>query len=407
MYEYEKRKLRKYLGNDLYNTFKKYNCIIAGGSILSIFNNTEINDVDLYFRSANDMSDFLHNEMEGTWIIAHTKKAFLFKCDSVKIQTIYFKYFNSPEEIFDTFDFTVCMAAFDFKSEKFVLHEDFLRHNVSKILKFNERTAYPIVSALRVTKYRNKGFSISKPEYIKILLTILSLRIDNYDDLKEQMGGMYGENYDSLLEPKAGEAFDISSIIENLGRLGETDYDYKLNACNTEISDFDSFVCGVTGLKMKYFVHEDKCYRFKDGNIEEVGIHDIDADWYEKCDMNQVVKFPLTLYKYVNQADDGRIYSFYDKNYEWVIGENKPKREDTGLFACESGELKNTIYAGEKTAVCLEVECESFDDVIVDYKPWRSENTYKRLIGKRLVPVDELKKMNIIKNDDDDISIWE
>ncbi len=245
MYEYENRKLRKYLGNDLYNTFKKYNCIIAGGSILSIFNNTEINDIDLYFRSANDMSDFLHNEMAGTWIIAHTKKAFLFKCDGVKIQTIYFKYFNSPEEIFETFDFTVCMAAFDFKSEEFVLHEDFLRHNVSKILKFNERTAYPIVSALRVAKYKNKGFSISKPEYIKILLTILSLKIDNYDDLKEQMGGMYGENYDSLLEPKAGEAFDISSIIENLGRLGETDYDYKLNACNTEISDFDSFVCGV------------------------------------------------------------------------------------------------------------------------------------------------------------------
>jgi hypothetical protein len=38
-----------------------------------------------------------------------------------------------------------------------VLHEDFLKHNSQRILKFNPTTDFPIISALRVQKYEDKG----------------------------------------------------------------------------------------------------------------------------------------------------------------------------------------------------------------------------------------------------------
>ena len=125
---------------------KRYHVIVAGGCITSLFTNKEINDVDMYFKSKKDLSDFLYEEMQANWVIAHTDKAILFKYDNKKIQAIYFKFYETAEQIFDTFDFTVCMGAYDFDKEEFVLHNDFLRHNASKILKFNSNTAFPIVS---------------------------------------------------------------------------------------------------------------------------------------------------------------------------------------------------------------------------------------------------------------------
>lgn len=112
------------------------------------------------------------------------------------LQLICFDTFDTPKKIFDTFDFTVCMGCYDFKKEKFVLHSDFLKHNSQRILMFNDKTRFPIVSALRVDKYKQKDYTISKTEYLRIILTCMDLHIDNYEDLKEQLGGMYGVNGD-------------------------------------------------------------------------------------------------------------------------------------------------------------------------------------------------------------------
>lgn len=155
-YEFEKKKLKQYIGEDLYRDLKKYNCIIAGGFICSLFTKREINDVDVYFRSKKELGKFLRNEMRNEWVISATNKAILFKKNGIDIQFIHFKYYKNAREIFKTFDFTVCMGAYDFNKEEFILHEDFLKHNSQRILMYNEQTAFPIISALRVDKYKNK-----------------------------------------------------------------------------------------------------------------------------------------------------------------------------------------------------------------------------------------------------------
>jgi hypothetical protein len=192
-FQFEKNKLYAYLGEDLVKVLKHHKGFIAGGTITSLFCNREINDVDVYFRDEESILGFLNEVWSGgRHVVSHTKKATQLMYDDINLQVIHFQYFNRSEEIFNTFDFTTCMGCYDFDTEHFTLHPDFLKHNSQRILKFNSETAFPIVSLLRVQKYEKKGYSISKPEFIRIILTCMNLAIESYDELKEQLGGMYG-----------------------------------------------------------------------------------------------------------------------------------------------------------------------------------------------------------------------
>lgn len=368
---------------------KSYKVMIAGGSILSIFSNQEINDIDIYFRDKQSLSDFLFQEMSGNWVIANTDKAFLFEYNGIKIQTIYFKYFNSPKQIFDTFDFTVCMAAFDFETEEFVLHKDFLKHNVSKILKFNSNTAYPIVSALRVDKYKKKGFSISKSEYLRIILSVLNLKIDTYEELKSQMGGMYGENYDNILEPPEGEKLDIGKIIDKLGSLSLEDT-YFIESKNNKIDDWDEFVSQILDEKIKCFEYNNQYYRIALGEIQWITNL---KDYYELVDISEVLKFPLTRYKYVRLCKDGTLRSFYDKSYVYKIGENFAKNSIHGLFAVTEDNLEHCSYADENDRVLIEIKIESINDVNRIQDLLDDTCQYKRVVVTRIVPNSEVQNM--------------
>jgi hypothetical protein len=382
---------------------KSYHVIIAGGAITSLFTNSDINDVDIYFKSQNYLSDFLYNEMYANWVIAYTDKAFLFKCNGIKLQTVYFGYFSKAEDIFDTFDFTVCMGAFDFDTEQFILHQDFLKHNASKILRFNSNTAFPIISALRIDKYKNKGYSISKSEFLRIMLTLINSNISNYDDLKVQIGGMYGENYDNLLQPKNDEEFSISKIVENMKYLN-LEKDYFVLPSKTTIDDWDLFVYEILKEKVKYFTYNNQKYRMVHGELEK--IYKTVDDKYIKVNIDDVVKFPLIRYKYVKHCKDDTLRSYYDNSFVWSIGENVAKNKTNGLFGVKKTELDNASYHNEKDAVLIELIIESIDDVNRVENLLDGTCDFKRVIATRIVPKEEVEQM-IKNNKEDFISIIE
>ena len=60
-----------------------------------------------------------------------SKKSITFKARDTDMltQLMHFKFFNSPEEIFETFDYTCCMGAYSFAGEGFTFHKDFFKHN--------------------------------------------------------------------------------------------------------------------------------------------------------------------------------------------------------------------------------------------------------------------------------------
>lgn len=357
----KKNKLKEYLGEKLYDILKKYNCIIAGGAICSLFTNRDINDIDIYFKNKEDLFNLLIDEMEGYYVLSATRKAILIKYEDKEVQFIHFKYYKNTEEIFETFDFTACMGAFAFETEEFTLHKDFLKHNSQRILMYNTKTAFPIISALRIDKYKNKGYNISKLEFMKIMMTINNLKINSYKELEEQIGGMYGENYSQLFKNKTDEEFNMQEAIESICNYDnkkalekiETEDNSKLDFSNWEV-----FVAKQLG-EIKYFEYKNNKYTVIGSKIIEL---DEIEDNFVKVDIQEAIKLPLIKYKYVKKEDE-KYYSFYDENFEYKIGEKAYAKGSRGLFVLNKNKLKDSAYFDRENRVVLKCLIESFDDL--------------------------------------------
>jgi len=373
-YEFEKKKLKAYLGSNIYNSLKARQCIIAGGMITSLFCNREINDVDVYFRDNDSLECFLNeNIRNNTWILSKTDKALLINWNKLKIQLIYFDTFDNVQDLFETFDFTACMGAYDFKIEEFVLHEDFIKHNAQRILKFNAKTAYPLVSAFRLDKYKLKGYTISKDEFMRIMLTCSLLNIDTYEQFKEQIGGMYGINYDKFLKPKEGEKFDLLDTIEKMSTLCLNDEYF--NGINTDfvIDDFNILIAEITKNKIKYFEFKDNYYIHTFDGISHISISEIEknVNLYEKVDLFDSIIKDGKLYKYVMKKNN-KYYSFYDTGFEYKISKDIIAQEtnsfsNAGIYCGMYDDRLSFSYSCYDDSVLIEIEVKSEDLIGIDY----------------------------------------
>lgn len=369
MYEFEKIKLYNYLGENLVDDLHHFNAIVAGGTITSLFSGNEINDIDIYFKRKDDALNFVTEVINTEWIISLTDKAVLFRYNGIECQVIFFDYFKTADDIFNSFDFTVCMGAFDFEKEEFILHDNFLKHNSQRILKFNKNTSFPIISALRVQKYENKGYKISKPEFLRIVLTINQLEINTYEQLKEQIGGMYGVNYDNLLEPKDDEKFNLNKIIDKMSDLIVDDSYFALPQDSFYI-EIDDLITVVSGEKVKIFEFKDNYYYVRDFSKVNNEMKEEKRDFYDIIDINDVIKPGDKFYKFVEKRDD-KYFSYYDNEFEYKIGEiviaNKNKEDCWGRYGLYVEELKNVNYAtynNRENNVLIELELKNVDDIL-------------------------------------------
>lgn len=166
----------------------------AGGAVTSVFTGKPINDVDVYFKSREAFEYAVAQAYENSWwCVATTKRAVTFVDGDNIIQFMHFDFFPTAQAIFDAFDFTVVMGAFDFDSDEFTFHDDFLKHNSQRFLRFHPGTRYPLASAVRVLKYQDRGYTIGKGDILKIALASRKVKIDTWEELKDQIGGAYGE----------------------------------------------------------------------------------------------------------------------------------------------------------------------------------------------------------------------
>lgn len=241
MYQNEMKKLKGMLSEQVYNLLKENKAVIAGGAITSLFSNKEINDLDVYLpsqravvnvlASALGEEEYTYNEVLDSHQLIFTnmtKKSMLFvdKDTQVPVQLITFQFFDKPEEIFETFDFTVCMGAFVLETEEFVFHPEFFKHVAQRYLKYNPKTAFPLISSLRVDKYKQKGYFISKSEFLRIVLSCMNLEINSWIDFKEHIGGMYGYNMDEVFNEE--REFSVDEGISQLNLINEVlDYKFK------------------------------------------------------------------------------------------------------------------------------------------------------------------------------------
>lgn len=187
----------------------------AGGAVTSVFTGKPINDVDVYFKSRHTFDEALASAYDqGWWCIAATKRAVTFSDQGGSpIQFMHFDFFSTAAHIFDAFDFTVVMGALDFDTDEFSFHDDFLKHNSQRFLRFHPGTRYPLASATRVLKYQDRGYTIGKGDILKIALASRKVKIDTWEDLKDQIGGAYGEKV--ILAGETQE-FSLDAAIEAL-----------------------------------------------------------------------------------------------------------------------------------------------------------------------------------------------
>lgn len=399
--QFERAKLYAYLGEELVDMFKRYNVIIAGGLVTSLFTNKDINDVDVYFRSQDDAIGLISELYEDTqFVVAHTKKATLFAIGEVSIQTIHFDYFRDVSDVFNAFDFTVCMGAYDFKNESFHLHKDFLKHNSQRLLKFNKDTAFPLISLLRVQKYEDKGYEISKPEMFRIAMTCMNLDINSYDELKEQLGGMYGVNYDKLFNDVEDEEFSLDNAIDKIQDLA-LDEDYFKKPVPVEFDSLEDLIESITGKSFTYFTHEEKNYRvFSNGKVKLVQ-GDI-PDNSKEIDPKEYFD-NLKLYKFVQQADSGDLYSFYDSNFKYEVGKTVSAKNSKGLFFNFMRDIYNSTYLDRDNKVLIEVSIDYADFIGEAYSSIAFDDSiqFKKCYVNRIVPKAEYENKLIEEEEAD------
>lgn len=194
-----------------------YDCWLAGGAILSLVVGSEINDFDLYFKTKYDAFEF-YEELNGTLISVTDKSIVVKRHNNGKtyiFNLIIFKYFDYAQDIFDSFDFTCCKAAWTGK--KFIYDSKFMPDVASRRISYTPSFRYPIASLLRVYKYQKKGFTISRNEMLKIIFMITQHPVDSIEQLEEELGSHYGVSL-SKIYPK-DEEFSIPRMIEVLSDL--------------------------------------------------------------------------------------------------------------------------------------------------------------------------------------------
>ena len=298
--------LRSFFPADVYGVLQRLDAMIAGGTLTSLFSNREVNDLDIYFRSWDDLEIFvayMHDKqllsgehdltvhtmgwnkykrtyrrfkkLDGIDLATHpfkiastksirdqldgcapeeggeevsrkiremfgmikpfdetedhashikmvgmTDKSVMYSMQSGPVmQVIGFSVFETPEEIFAKFDYTINMGAFCFKTEEWHVDNQFMKHLAQKVLVVNPATDYPIISLLRAAKYEARGYTISRREAMKLGLAMTKLEISSWEDAKKHLSGMYGTNVETLFNEERPFSFEL--LFDKLDTAGE------------------------------------------------------------------------------------------------------------------------------------------------------------------------------------------
>jgi len=159
---------------------------IAGGIFKDIFLDREFRDIDWYFHNEFDFSELL------TSVAADKKNILIYEnSNAICYYNGYYntkeefvkKQFGYPKRILEGFDFSVskfCLFK-ENRSLKVIFHKDFFEDLTNRRLRYSNEVKNPILFMNRIMKYSSYGFSLSKNDFLKLMLQINQL---NPDDLK-------------------------------------------------------------------------------------------------------------------------------------------------------------------------------------------------------------------------------
>lgn len=158
---------------------------VAGGALLRTYTGKALDsDVDVFFQSQEQLTQFisqialnaykgLEEDMNSShyttkeMIVSewHTTITINYMQRDWKIQCVSFVYFKNVGELFDSFDFDVCMLAYD--GESIHVSESTMNaiNNKKIVLK---KINYPSVTLKRLVKYMRQGYDINDTDVMML-----------------------------------------------------------------------------------------------------------------------------------------------------------------------------------------------------------------------------------------------
>jgi hypothetical protein len=225
----------------------------------------------------------------------------------------------------------------------------------------------------------------------------MNLDINTYDELKEQLGGMYGVNYDKLFEDVKEDDFDLQAAIDKIANIA-LDEDYFKKPVSIEFNNIEDILDTIAKKPRKIIEVNGKLYRIGyDGLLDSIKNK---PEYHEMLDTDQFFN-ENKFYKYVKKDND-KYFSFYDENFEYIIGKeveangNKKSgwNRDAGkLFFNEKLDIESSTYRNQKGAVLIEVSIKP-----EDFFDAGSHVTAKKCTMIREVPEEEWKSWDNIND---------
>ena len=146
---------------------------IAGGALHRTYRKLSLSDsdVDVFFKNKEQLDKYLielnSNALSSgkyttkSYVVSewHHTVVLSYMDTDWKIQCISFKYFDTIEDLFRSFDINVCRIAYD--GNNVILEENVLNQIQNNNLKFNMGSIYyPSVTLKRLIKYIKMGYNI-------------------------------------------------------------------------------------------------------------------------------------------------------------------------------------------------------------------------------------------------------
>lgn len=245
---------------------------LSGGSISSLFLDTQVNDYDIYLQDMDVLVELAKYYCPGIVLDGRKKGQYEYSSEdnseaSVRIRTlkrdqvklniassgsrktlkkdsegnllkyqvaflsqnaisltddiqIVLRFSGTPEEIHKNFDF-VHATNYYTHTEGLVTNIEALECLLSKTLRY-KGSIYPLTSIIRMKKFILRGWSCNAGEMLKMMFQISELDLTNIDTLEEQLVGVDIAYFSTLIEVLRGEnttsltALHLAEIIDKI-----------------------------------------------------------------------------------------------------------------------------------------------------------------------------------------------
>lgn len=243
------------------------NVIITGGAIVSMLNNDEVHDYDVYFRTKEACikvatfyaeifnkthssevtikveddrvqcfirSKGIASEEEDGGVSEDETEPYVespaINDDKPKYRPVFFstnaislsdkiqlviRFYGSPEDIHKNYDFVHCTCSYSFFDNELTLPSRALESIINKEL-YYIGSKYPVCSIIRTRKFITRGWTINAGQYLKMCLQVSELDLKDFKVFKDQLAGVDSAYFNSAIRQmeKAKES-DPSLNIDN------------------------------------------------------------------------------------------------------------------------------------------------------------------------------------------------